>query len=386
MKAPARSFSRCARHALVGLLSITAVGCTTAVLPGASGVDDPVAQASGEAFESLATPSKSPAFAGAESVALPDELRRLVEQIPSLQVVDGRGIVTRLDQEPVSFPTSADAFWLPDYYDTGSYLTVLEMTTEGWDVREVDLATGALRLIVQLERDGQLAVSRRRSGDVLLAGSIGVDLITVDTGERRKLIEPVLPPGLEGPTERAFEWSPSGRTAVARLCTIDVCIVDIIDARDWTVRRLPGEYTLLAVTDEHAIYYPSLDDRRPRLLDLTTLESRLVAPQIAALLDAYAREDGGFVLYGVTSWRPEVHPVHRPLVLVDPTTMTDRVLVDQGPDDWAYPYFDWTSNDWVLLIPELGIGGKPGLRIAIDTRTGERFEYTVDPVVESASP
>lgn len=124
----------------------------------------------------------------------------------------------------------------------------------------------------------------------------------------------------------------------------------------------------------------------PRLLDLTTLESRIVAPQLAGVINGYPRDDGGFVLYGVTSW-PYIDPVHRPLVLVDPASKDDRVLVDQGPDDWAYPFMDWASNDWVLLIPEFAReGDRPGVNVAVDTRSGARYEFKLDQAGRTVAP
>ena len=143
---------------------------------------------------------------------------------------------------------------------------------------------------------------------------------------------------------------------------------------------------VVALNDTHAVFYPSLDERRPRLLDLATFESRPVAPQLAGLIGGYPRDDGGFVLYGVTSW-PYEYPVHWPLVLVDPVSKTDTVLVDQGPDDWAYPFMNWTSNDWVLLTPELAReGDRPGVKIAIDTRTGSKYEFKLDDAGRAVAP
>lgn len=42
--------------------------------------------------------------------------------------------------------------------------------------------------------------------------------------------------------------------------------------------------------------------------------------------------------------------------------------------------------DWVLLTPELGAGGRPGVRIAVDTRTGERFEFKIDEQGRAVAP
>lgn len=382
MTSAVRWLSRGGRPVLVALLSISVVGCTAAVLPGASGAEDPVVVESGEPSAILAAVTTKP-VAEPTVVALPEDLRELLAEVPICCFPYLGTSVQRLGATPIDVWKDETTRIFYDHAATGSAMTVgyARPTTgdsHAVDLFDVDLTTGDLRLITTVETDGELAVTRRRDSNDMLVGGIGVDLIDVATGERRQLIEPVEPPEPgSGGIQRTFQWSPTGRTASARLCSIESCVIDIIDTSDWSVSRLPGAHVLLALTDEHALYYASLDDRRPRVLDLATLESRIVSPQLEGLISAYPRDDGGFVLYGVTSW-PNEHPVHRPLVHVDPVAETDRVLVDQGPDDWAYPYLDWTSNDWVLLLPELGAGGPPGLRIAIDTRTGERYEFMID--------
>jgi hypothetical protein len=383
-----RSGTRSSGPAAVLVLAIAMLGCSVEGPPGASGPVDPVVPASGEPLASAVTPSELPASEAPQptEVPLPDDLRALLAQV--VGYLPGSPMEHRLGTPPldVQADPAAQTFYDIDYYATGSYVTLLTMAGEMWEIDEVDPTTGARRRITTMQRDGMLAVSRHPAGASMLVGSLGVDLVDVAGGERRQLIAPVLPPGLEGGTARDFEWSPTGRTAAATICSIEVCVVDLIDPSDWSVRRMPDPMSLHALTDEYAVFYPSDGDRRPRLLDLATLESRPVATkQLAGLISAYARDDGGFVLYGVSSW-PYVYPVHRPLVHVDPVSGTDRVLVDQGPEGWAYPFMEWTSNDWVLLNPELGDGGKPGLLIAVDTRTGERYEFIIDAQGRAVAP
>ena len=380
-----RSAGGTARYPRVALLSLALVGCSVAAPPGGSTADLPSPAASGELLATPAVPTDAPPES--KVVDLPDDLEALVAEMPQVGHGSDGATVQFLGSAPVPFQISEEAYTFTDYAPTGSFVTVVGWKGgTDWAILDVDLATGALRLITTIETDGSFEIDRNPAGDYLLAGNIGVDLVDVATGERRQLIEPVMPPELEGGTGRRFAWSPTGRTAATTICSIDTCVVDIIDTKDWSVRRLPGTNDLHALTDDHAVLYPSLDDRRPRLLDLHTLESQIVAPQLAALIGAYPRDDGGFVLYGVTSW-PYVYPVHRPLVLVDPASKTDRVLVDQGPDDWAYPYMEWTSNDWILLTPELARDGdRPGVRIAVDTRTGTRIEFKIDATGRAVEP
>ena len=48
---------------------------------------------------------------------------------------------------------------------------------------------------------------------------------------------------------------------------------------------------------------------------------------------------------------------------------------------------NWTSNDWVLLTPELARGGdRPGVKIAIDTRTGTKYEFKIDAAGSAVAP
>ena len=48
---------------------------------------------------------------------------------------------------------------------------------------------------------------------------------------------------------------------------------------------------------------------------------------------------------------------------------------------------DWTSDDWIILIPELAThGGPPGVRIAIHTGTGARFEFKLDELGRAIEP
>lgn len=373
-----RSVGRTGSSLLVALLSVALLGCSAEAPAGASILDSPSPTLGGESSTGSVAPTQATPELGSRIVALPEDLQALLVQLPWVGRTGEGPTVQRFGSAAVSFQTSPEAYTYVDYAATGSSVTVVESKGTTRDMLDVDLTTGGLRLITAIEADGDLLVSRHPTSRYMLVGSLGVDLVDVATGERRQLIKSVMPPELEGGTGRDFLWSPTGRTAAFRLCSVELCVVDIIDTSDWSVRRLPGTHTLMALTDDYAVTYPSLDDRRPRLLDLKTLESRAVAPQLAGAINAYPRDDGGFVLYGVTSW-PYVAPVHRPLVLVDPASKTDRVLVDQGPDDWAYPFMEWTSNDWVLLIPELATnGGPPGVRIAVDTRTGARFEFKLD--------
>ena len=385
MTTPDRSVRRLMLPSLVALLCLALIGCSVA--PGASPTAEPPVVPTSASPPSVPAETEVPQATATKIVALPSDLQALLGEIVNLRFTDSSGFVQRLGSAPVSFEASPEDFFYPDYYPTGSYLAILEMGPDDtWLIHDVDLTTGDRRLVTTLQRDGMLAVSRDPTGAYLLAGDTGVVLIDVATGKSRQLIEPVAAPEFDIGFERYFYWSPTGRTGATKICSTDGCIVDIIDPSDWSVRRLPGTLSLQALSDTHAVFYPSLDERRPRLLDLATFESRPVAPQLAGLIGGYPRDDGGFVLYGVTSW-PYEYPVHRPLVLVDPVSKTDTVLVDQGPDDWAYPFMNWTSNDWVLLTPELARGGdRPGVKIAIDTRTGTKYEFKIDAAGSAVAP
>lgn len=370
-------------------LSFCAFGCSAR--PPVGGSPGQLPSMSSSASPVVASPlvaSPIPPDADAGVVELPPDLYAQVAAIPWISGAGENATVQFLGSAAVTFEgASEQAYVFADYAPGGSFVTVVSSAGDTSDILEIDPATGGRRLITTIESDAIPMVDREPGGRYLLAGNVGVNVVDVATGERRQLVDSIIPAELEADhTGRDFFWSPSGRTAATRVCSIELCVVDVIDTSDWSVRRLPGTTTLMAMNDDYAVTYPSLSDRRPQILDLRTLEFAPVVPQLAGLIGAYPRDDGTFVLYGVTSW-PYVDPVHRPLVLVDPESGVDQVLVDQGPDDWAYPYMEWTSNDWVLLIPELAFEDRrPGVRIAIDTRTGETFEFKIDDQGRAVEP
>lgn len=362
------------------VVSFAGVGCSARPPVGGSTGQLPLMPSS----ESLiaASPhaaSTTPPDADAVVIELPPDLFAQVAAIPWIRGAGENATVQFLGSTAVTFDgASEQAYVVADYAPGGSFVTVVTSAGDTSDILEIDPVTGGRRLIATIESDGTIAVHRHPDGDYLLAGKLGVELIDVVTGERRELVPPESRSEVQSGAERYFRSSPSGNMAAATLCWTETCVVDVIDTADWSVRRLPETQVLLALSDSYALTFSSLDDRRPRLLDLETLDSRIVAPQLATLNSAYARDDGAFVAFGSTSW-PYEDPVHRPLVLVDPVSGVDQILVDQGPDDWAYPYMGWTSNDWILLIPELAAEGRrPGVRVAVDTRTGTKIEFKLD--------
>jgi hypothetical protein len=382
-----RATRRDARSLLVALLGVALLGCSVEGPPGAS--DDLAApDVSGVPLVSPEAPSEAPPPPHPSLVAMPADLTAVLTGLPFIERIGASVAIRRLGSGPVQATVKEDAHTSLDLGPGGPTVTAIENDGSIWSVFDIDVVSGARRLIVAIPTDGDLAADRDPSNTWMLVGNLGVDLVDIATGERRQLIEAKMPPELEGGTLRRFSWSPSGRTAATTICSIEVCVVDIIDAADWSVRRVPEPMSLQALTDDYALIRTSLDDRRPRLLDLATFESRPVAAEhLATLIMGRARDDGGLVAYGATSWRPYVHPVHRPLILVDPLSGQDRVLVDQGPEGWAYPLMeDWTNNNWEILTPELGDGGKPGVQIAVDTRTGQRYEFMIDDEGRAIAP
>jgi hypothetical protein len=281
------------------------------------------------------------------------------------------------------FAVSADAILHTDFSPSGSLVTVVEASEVGITAYDADLESGVLTNLATLDVGTTTpVVTRSITEPVLLIGGDAVVAVRLDDGMQTVLDLQELPEDLAGPTTRApFVWSPSRQAVATMACSSETCVVDLIRVSDLSVSRMEEPFILHALTDSFALGYPSLSDRRWHVIDLSTGQRTPVAPQIAAAYDGFARDDGRFVAYGSSSWEPEVDPVDRPVVVIEPDSGATQLLFDQGPADWRYLYTGWTSTDWILLEEREGPG-----RTIVDQNDGSAVTFVLDDAGQPIAP